>query len=443
VNLAAPGARGYRITGAPEDEIGSMVSTAGDVNGDGRRDVLVAGWRRAYVVFSADGSGDVDLAASAARSRAFSAHPHYDLASVAGGHDVTGDSRPDIAIGEARSQYNQDPAPRGYLIAGSAATGAVSLGAPIDPQDGVALGPAAGDGSLRIALPGDVSGDAKSDVLIGDAPYAWLWQPGAPDTTPPETTISAGPVGPARADGSSAPPLIKWTEFQLASNEYSTYECRFDGGTWSACSSPARAPADLPAGPHTFDARAVDRAGNVDPTPASRAWEVPACDPPSAFPEWYAYFEYTPCESVDVDDTANPGQPVVRVDDPLPEPPVRAPRLDGVRMRTPISTWRRAVRTARARCRRAADPARCRGRRLAAARPRVTWQLSAPAKLRLVFGRRADLRRRGFTVRRSAPAGAGRLVLSQAAWKRLRAGRHTAVLRPGAGTAVRVSFRVR
>ncbi|MEN3342249.1 MAG: hypothetical protein V7644_1653 [Actinomycetota bacterium] len=91
----------------------------------------------------------------------------------------------------------------------------------------------------------------------------------APDTTPPETTITDGPSGTV---GSTI------ATFAFVSSESgSTFDCRLDGSAFAACASPA-AYSGLAPGAHTFDVRARDAAGNVDPTPASRTWTVAAAD---------------------------------------------------------------------------------------------------------------------------------------------------------------------
>ena len=82
------------------------------------------------------------------------------------------------------------------------------------------------------------------------------------DVTPPETTIGNGSV-----TGSSA------TFAFSASEAGARFECSLDGGAFAACSSPATF-SGLAAGPHTFAVRAVDAAGNADPTPATRSFTV-------------------------------------------------------------------------------------------------------------------------------------------------------------------------
>src|SRR6185295_16126391 len=49
--------------------------------------------------------------------------------------------------------------------------------------------------------------------------------------------------------------------------------CRVDAQVFSACTSPFTT-ATLSDGPHTFDVRAIDAAGNVDASPASRSFMV-------------------------------------------------------------------------------------------------------------------------------------------------------------------------
>ena len=86
-----------------------------------------------------------------------------------------------------------------------------------------------------------------------------------PDTTPPETVINSGPSG---TINDSTP------SFGFASSEPgSSFECRVDADPYTPCTSP-HTTATLTDGTHTFYVRAIDPAGNTDPTPDSMTFTV-------------------------------------------------------------------------------------------------------------------------------------------------------------------------
>jgi hypothetical protein len=119
---------------------------------------------------------------------------------------------------------------------------------------------------------GLAAGTHTFDVRATDAagnvdatPASRSWTVGSADTTPPDTTITAGPSGSTTATSAS---------FSFSSSETgSSFECKLDAGAWGACTSP-KAYSGLSAGSHTFSVRAKDAAGNVDASPASRSWTI-------------------------------------------------------------------------------------------------------------------------------------------------------------------------
>ncbi len=96
-----------------------------------------------------------------------------------------------------------------------------------------------------------------------------------PANLPPDTTITGTP--PARSFLSDAQFTFTGSD-DITPPGSLTFECRLDGGAWVACSSP-KVYTGLGFGFHTFEVRAIDGSGNVDPTPASYTWEVvPTCN---------------------------------------------------------------------------------------------------------------------------------------------------------------------
>jgi hypothetical protein len=88
------------------------------------------------------------------------------------------------------------------------------------------------------------------------------------DTVPPETTITAGP--PAVSAATTATFSFDSTDVG-AGIDFA--ECALDGAAFTTCVSPVSF-TGLADGPHTFQVRATDGLGNVDPTPASFSWTV-------------------------------------------------------------------------------------------------------------------------------------------------------------------------
>ncbi len=147
VDLGALGTGGFRIDGARGgdpglgDQLGFALDGAGDVNGDGRPDVLAGAPRAsnngrylsgsAYVVFGRSATTTVDLAAlgegglriDGARGGTPPVPPNPgavgDLAgsSVAGAGDMTGDGRPDVLVGAPSADNNgRNDSGSAYLV---------------------------------------------------------------------------------------------------------------------------------------------------------------------------------------------------------------------------------------------------------------------------------------------------------------------------------------
>jgi DNA-binding beta-propeller fold protein YncE len=160
-----------------------------------------------------------------------------------------------------------------YAVSGDSAIVRFDRGPPGSDSDGDGV-PDSSDNCPTVANPaqedndGDGIGNACDPTPDGPPPP----DPGgggggggeAGDTDPPDTTITAGPKAKTKK---------KTAKFEFSSSEPgSTFECKLDSGSFEACTSPRDIKAKK--GKHTFEVRATDAAGNVDPTPATQSWTV-------------------------------------------------------------------------------------------------------------------------------------------------------------------------
>lgn len=95
------------------------------------------------------------------------------------------------------------------------------------------------------------------------------------DTVAPDTILFGAPVG-YKTNGNAT------VVFGSADPDVAGYECSTNGGAWAACTSP-RNLTGLPEGPYKVAIRAVDAAGNVDPTPVVAAWVIDSQPPTASF----------------------------------------------------------------------------------------------------------------------------------------------------------------
>jgi hypothetical protein len=102
--------------------------------------------------------------------------------------------------------------------------------------------------------------DAALNVDPTAATYSWTI-----DLTAPITSLASVPTDPA-----SSPDAV----FEFKCNETDcTYECNLGSEGWQTCTTPVTYNSLLE-GPHDFQVRATDAAGNVDPIPVNYSWDL-------------------------------------------------------------------------------------------------------------------------------------------------------------------------
>jgi len=184
--------------------LGSAVSTAGDVNGDGYDDVLIGGFngfggeQGVAQVYLGSPSG----VASAPAWTAVGAHllAHFGTC-ASGAGDVDGDGFDDVIVGEPDfdRSVDEESVGRGYLYRGSAGGSLSPTALIVDGESSFEmLGQA-------VAGAGDVNGDGFADVLLGAptdgrGPGRAFVFAGVPANRPPVAHVAA----PSRAECTSA-----------------------------------------------------------------------------------------------------------------------------------------------------------------------------------------------------------------------------------------------
>jgi hypothetical protein len=149
-----------------------------------------------------------------------------------------------------------------------------------------------GDGAHILEVSAGISPFGDGLVYHDQTPANRSW---TVDSVPPDTSISTGP--PSATTDSSA--TLTFSGADPAPGTAMTYECRLDGGQWSRCDTGESQLSSLALGPHRFEVRATDAAGNVDLSPAIRDWNVIADSDGDGF--------FTPADCDDANGAIHPG----------------------------------------------------------------------------------------------------------------------------------------
>lgn len=282
----------------------------GDLNGDGRADLVVThnAWEKIGVYYQ---TPDGILSPE---ERQDVKYGNYSAQAVAVG-DTNGDGAADITVADYQNGLTvlrrRTPTwPPPAFVAQSSTPADLATNVPTTTSPSVqlpaAVDPAAItasliDGRTGSVVPGALSAAGATvtyqpaGALAAGRPYILrLGTPGldpeivvhftttgaAADTTAPDTFLEYGPPP-------TAIPTLGGFGF-TSSEPGGRYECQEDGGDyWYACWAP-RELRYQSAGTHTFAVRAVDAAGNVDPTPVTLSYTMQA-DPGPPPNDWPSY----------------------------------------------------------------------------------------------------------------------------------------------------------
>ncbi len=173
---------GYAIKGETEgDAAGTTIMAIGDLNGDGKADILVgspghdsggANAGAAYVVWGKSTSSIVNLSSVASGTGGFKiiGESNGDAAGTVLGTlaDINGDGKAEILIGTPDSTAGGANSGAVYVVFGKATTTAVNLASVAAGVGGFRItGVAGDDAGAAVTGLGDINGDGLADILVG------------------------------------------------------------------------------------------------------------------------------------------------------------------------------------------------------------------------------------------------------------------------------------
>ncbi len=179
------GVNGFKLDGNFADDSGYLVSNPGDINGDGKTDLLIGAYSgnngvgRVYAVLGGSGVGSKGLlplsSLNGTNGFVLNGESINDYAgiSVSGAGDINGDTWADLIIGA----YNHNNGVgRSYVVYGGTglgSSGAISLGS-LNGANGFKLDGEAADNysGISVCAAGDINGDGLADLLIGAGGHA-------------------------------------------------------------------------------------------------------------------------------------------------------------------------------------------------------------------------------------------------------------------------------
>lgn len=155
-----------RVAGAPADGLGNAITPAGDLDGDGAPDLLVAAYlgNRVCVLPAGMPGGQATLDSLRVACLVGEGDLDYLGYGLAGVGDVDGDGFDDVMVGAIGNGDAGSNAGKVYFVRGPLAPGSFALGNATSSWRGETAGDYAG---VSLASAGDATGDGVEDYLVG------------------------------------------------------------------------------------------------------------------------------------------------------------------------------------------------------------------------------------------------------------------------------------
>ena len=184
----------------------------------------------------------------------------------------------DTRLVSGPATFERVRAARFRIASGAGVTFDCRLITPAQPSPGLAdCGAKGTDGTLTIPFGAAALAQDGEYTFVarardgGDVDQTPLRRTWTIDTAAPQTTLSSPDITQAGVT------TLRTATFAFAASEPGRLQCSLDGAPFATCATP-RTLTSLALGAHRFEVRSVDRAGNVDATPAARRWTVTVTD---------------------------------------------------------------------------------------------------------------------------------------------------------------------